>query len=127
MGGDDHRPPGLGTLVRQLAHTGLGALNNRAELLAVEWQEEKARQTGLLGLTVAFVFLGAAALGLVTAIVIFLCPPGSRIYVAGGFALLYAAGAVWAGLRVKAKLNEAPFSESLNQLKKDREWLESLR
>ncbi len=125
MAGNNHHRPGFFSLLRQLAATGAGALHNRGELLALEWQEERARRTEFVVAAFAFLFLAGLAVALVTAIVIFLFREDWRLYVAGAFAFLYAVGALWLGLVLKSLLTQAPFSESLNQLKKDREWLES--
>jgi uncharacterized membrane protein YqjE len=126
MSGNNHvHPPGFFRLLHQLAATGIGTLQNRSELLSVEWQEERARRVGFITATFVCLFMSGMALALVTAIVIFLFREEWRLYVAGVFAFLYAAGALWAGLGLKSLLGQAPFSESLNQLKKDREWLES--
>ncbi len=125
MSGNNHHPPGFVSLLRQLAATGVGALQNRGELFAVEWQEERARRVEFIVTTFAFLFMAGMAVALLTAIVIFLFREELRLYVAGGFALLYAGGALWAGLSLKSLLASAPFSESLTQLKRDREWLES--
>jgi len=126
MAGNNHvHRPGFFKLLHHLAATGIGTLQNRSELLAVEWQEECARRVGSISAAFVCLFLSGMTLVLVTAIVIFLFPEERRLYVAGGFAFLYAIGALWAGLGLKSMLGQAPFSESLNQLKKDREWLES--
>ncbi len=122
---NDHQAPGLLALARKLAATGLGALRSRGELLAVEWQIERARLAQALVMAVICVVLSLMALGVVTAIVILLCPEGARLYVAGAFAVLYLAGAVAACLRLTKLLKEQPLAESLNQLKKDRECLTS--
>jgi len=127
MAEDNHQGPGLATLLRRLGGTGLGALHNRGELLAVEWQQERARRLAFLLAAMAFAFMSFMAAAMLTAIIIFLCPAESRLYVAGGFTLLYLLGGLWAGLSLKSKLKRQPFSESLNQLKKDREWLESFK
>jgi uncharacterized membrane protein YqjE len=127
MGQDDHRGPGFATLLRRLAQTGLGVLHNRVELLALEWQQERARHMELLLATVVFIFLALMAAGMLTVLIILLCPEEARLYVAGGFTLVYLGGAVWIGLVLKSMLGQKPFSESLNQLKKDREWLDSFK
>ena len=125
MAEDNHQGPGLATLLRRLAQTGVGALHNRGELLAVEWQEERAHRVEYLLAAMAFAFMSFMAAALLTAIIIFLCPPDTRLYVAGGFTLLYLLGGLWAGVSLKSKLKRRPFAASLDQLKKDREWLES--
>jgi uncharacterized membrane protein YqjE len=127
MGGDNHHPSTFSGMLRQIAATGLGALHNRGELLAVEWQEERGRRTEFLFAAFGCMFLAGLALVILTGIVVFLFPVEWRLYVAGGFVLLYGVGAVWCAFRLKSVLEQAPFSESLNQLKKDREWLETLR
>jgi uncharacterized membrane protein YqjE len=126
MAAENGEKTGFGRLVGNLARTSMGILRNRGELLAVEWQEEKVRQVKLLLYAAVGVFLGFLGLTLLTAIVIFLFPHDVRVYVAGFFALLYLAGAAWAGYTVNSLLKRNPFGESLEQLKKDREWMESL-
>jgi len=117
--------PGLATLMRKLGRTGLGALHNRGELLVVEWQEEKARLTGLLILAVALLFLGVLAMVMLMTTIIFLFPE-QRLYIAAGFTVLYLTGAVLVWLRLKALLKQEPFAESLEQVKQDGVWLETL-
>ncbi len=129
-GGDAGAPggdsPGLGRLVRQVTATLLGALRNRGELFAVEWQEEMARRLESVVLAVTLICLVNLSIILLTGIIIFLFPAELRLYVAGGFALLYLVGAGWAWLCLKSLLQRRPFAETLEQIKKDREWLNSL-
>jgi uncharacterized membrane protein YqjE len=125
MAGNNQHPPGFFSLLRQLLATGAGALHNRSELLVLEWQEERARRTEFIVAAFGFLFMAGMTLALLTAIVIFLFREEWRLYVAGAFAFLYAVGALWLGLLLKSLLAQAPFSGSLNQLRKDREWLES--
>ena len=127
MAGNGQQPPGLGTLATRLARTGLGLLRNRAELFALEWEEERARLIELLVWGVGLVFLAFMAMMLITATIIFLVPQGFRVYVAAGFAVLYLAGAVVSFLTLKSLLKEEAFSESMRQVKMDRLWLESLK
>jgi uncharacterized membrane protein YqjE len=125
MAGDHHHPPGPLRLIRKLSATGLGALQNRAELLAVEWQEERSRLAELLVWTVGLLFLGIMGAILLTAILIFLFPAELRLYAAAGFALLYLAGAAVAWFNLRSLLRQEPFSETIGQVKKDRLWLDS--
>lgn len=127
MAEDDHRLPGLLTLVGRLGRTGLGALQNRFELLVVEWQQERARLAGLLVWVVSLLFLGIMGVMLLTATVIFLFAEELRVYVAAGFTVLYLVGAAGAWLALRSRLKREPFTDSLDQLKKDRLWLESLK
>jgi uncharacterized membrane protein YqjE len=75
----------------------------------------------------AFVFLAAMGVLLLTATIIFLCPAGVRVYVTGGLALLYLLGAAGAWLGLKEGLRREPFADSIDQVKKDRLWVESLK
>ena len=72
------------------------------------------------------VLLGLMTLLLVTAIVIFAVAEEYRMYVAGGFALLYFLGALAAVLAIRMNLKRTPFAETVDQFKKDRELLETL-
>jgi uncharacterized membrane protein YqjE len=116
----------IASLLR-LTRTGVGALRNRGELLAVEWQEEQARLREMFFWTVGFLFFMMMGMVLLTGTIIFLFPAEGRVYAAGGFALLYLLGAVGAWLALKKHLKHESFSESLNQIKKDAEWLDSLK
>lgn len=123
----DSNGPALGDLMGRLGRTGLSLLHNRAELLTVEWQEEKARLFDALVRAIGLLFLGLMAVLMLTATIILLVPAEYRIYAAAGFALIYAiaAVAVWASL--KSRLKEEPFTESREQVKKDVIWLNSLK
>jgi|SRR5436309_14414772 len=124
---EDNNHPGAGTLTRRILASGLGALKNRGELLQVEWQQEKARLTELLVLSVALLFLGIMAMMLLTATIIFLFPEDVRKYIALGFTVLYLGGAVWAVMTIRSLVKKEPFSETIEQVKKDRECLESFK
>lgn len=125
---NNHRSePGFATLLRRISATGLGALQNRGELLAVEWQLERARRVQFLIAGFLCLFLAVMGLSLITGIVLALASAESRLYLAGAFALVYLVGALWAGLHLRKLLRQAPFAESLNQLKQDRIWLESMK
>ncbi len=126
MSGNNHRP-GLGGVLHRMTQTCLGLIKNRVELLSVEWQEERLRAAEVLMWGVSLAFLAMMAAMLVTATIIFLFPPGWRLYVTGGFAALYLAGALRAWFVLKTLLRDQPFSETLHEVKKDREWLDSLK
>src|SRR5258708_39814527 len=102
MSENNHQTPGLIGLTKKIIRTGLGALRNRGELRAVEWQEERARLVRLLVWGLGFLLLGILALVTLTATIIFLFPPDQRPYVAAGFAVLYLLGAVAALLVIKS-------------------------
>ncbi len=114
---------GLTNLVGRFARTGWGAVQNRLELFALEWQEEKARFAQLLFRAVGVVFLAIMALLLFTLTIIFLFPPELRLYVAAGFTVVYLVGALIAAAALRSALNREPFAETIDQFKKDRVWL----
>ena len=123
----DYQLPTLGRLARRTAGTIVGALQNRAELFAVEFEEENDRvlKMVLFGVGALF-FLGMAFL-LLTGTIIFLFPEPYRAYAAAGFALLYLIGGGAAGWTVKKLIKKTPFSESMKQLKKDAEILDTFK
>jgi len=125
MAADHNQAPGLATLVGRLARTIVGAVQNRFELAALEWQEERERLADLLVWLTGLLFFGVMAVMLLTAVIIFVFPPGLRIYVAGGLAFLYILGALLAWARVRSHLAREPFSESIDQARRDQAWLKS--
>jgi Predicted membrane protein len=123
---NDHFP-GFIAQFRKIGRTALGVLQNRGELLAVEWQEAKIRTTEIVFWAVAAAILAMSGLLLLTATIILLFPAELRIYAFAGFAVLYFIGAVVAFFNVKALLKHEPFAESISQVRKDSVWLESLQ
>jgi uncharacterized membrane protein YqjE len=105
----------------------VGALQNRGELLAVEWQEAKIRTTEILFWAFATAILAMAGLLLLTVTIILLFPADLRIYAFAGFTVLYVIGAVVAFFNVKTLLRHEPFAESISQVRKDSVWLDSLK
>ena len=121
---DSSHASGLFHSLRKLLDTGLAALHNRAELFAVELQEEKTHVIEILLWVSALLFLAMMAVIVLTATVILLFSEELRVYVAGGFCLLYLAGATWTFFGLKARLKRPiPFSATIDEVKKDREWL----
>jgi len=123
----DNQVPTLGRLARRTMATCMGALGNRAELFAVEFEEEHDRMIKLVMFGVAGLFLGMMTVLLVTGTIIFLVPEEKRIWAALAFAVLYLAGTVAAVLMVRELLQRTPFSESLNQIRKDAELVDAFK
>ena len=123
---EDQQPPGLQRLLGRLVRTGLGALHNRAELLAVEWEEERARLTELLFWAMGLVVLAAMGVILLTATISSFFS-GVPAYVTAGFAVLYLLGALAVWFTLKSALRREAFASSLDQINKDRVWFDSLR
>lgn len=119
--------PGIGRLVQRVTSTTVGALHNRLELLLVELQEEKSRLIEAVIVGVGLLFAVLLFLATLTATIVFLFPEEYRIYALGGFALLYLVGLIVGALTLKGLFKHKPFAESIRQVKKDAEWVESLR
>jgi len=124
---NNHKSTGLGSLLGRIGRTTVRGLSTRVELLALEWQEERLRLRQMLIWSVAMLFLLAMAVLLITAAIIFLVPEGARVYVTAGFGLAYLCAAVGAWLGLRSRMKREPFVDSVEQFKKDRVWLESLK
>jgi len=127
MAATDTHAPGLPVLLGKIARTGLGAVLNRGELLAVEWQEERQRLIEMMAWTIGWVFFAVMAMVLLTATIILLVPEDKRLYVTGGFTVLYIAAAVWTWSVLRKLVRQQAFVESLGQIRKDTECLDSFR
>ncbi len=127
MAAESQGTPGIARLVGRLARTTIGALQNRLELLTLEWQEERARLADLLVWVVGLLFLAMMGALLLTATIIFLFPEHLRIYVAAGFTVLYLLGALGAWFGVRSIVRREPFSETVEQARRDQAWLKSFQ
>ena len=118
---------GLSSSIQRLLDSGLAAVKNRIELFAVELREERARFLELVFWAAMALFSGMMAIIVLTAMFIFLSPPEGRPFVAGGFLILYLAGAVVAALSLRRRLKtgEMPFNDTIAELTKDRKCLDS--
>ena len=123
----ENQLPTLGRLARRTASTIVGAIQNRAELFTLEFEEENDRLLKMVICAVGGLFLAMMALLLITGTVIFLTPEQYRVYTAAGFAALYLAGAIAAGVMIKKLIKAPPFAESLKQLRKDSELLDAFK
>jgi uncharacterized membrane protein YqjE len=123
----DNQIPTLGRLARRTASTVLGALQNRAELFTLEFEEENNRVLKIVVCAISGVFLAMLTLILLTGTVIFLMPQDYRVYAAAGFAVLYLIGAGAAAMTIKNLLKTPPFVETLGQLRKDTELLDAFK
>jgi uncharacterized membrane protein YqjE len=126
MVGHNNNSSGFGGILGRFGRLALRGFNTRAELLAVEWQEERLRLRDLLLWSIALLFLVLMGALLVTTAIIFLFPEDLRVYITGAIGLIYLCGAVVAWFGLKSALKKEPFAESIDQVKKDQVWLESL-
>jgi uncharacterized membrane protein YqjE len=115
-------PRGIAARVAQLVAT-------RVELLGFELNEERRAAVALLILLAAGVTLSLLAVIVLTAAVLLALPPSARAPGAALIGLAYAGGGAWFLLRVRRTLRERPipFSATIDELRRDREWLESLK
>ena len=113
--------------IKAIFGTCLASLHIRGELFILELEEEKTQMIELLIWAMAAGFLAMMFLAMLTVVVILLFPRDLRIYAAGGFCLLYLLGAIFSLLNIKSLLKggSPPFSGSIEEMKKDRAWLES--
>jgi uncharacterized membrane protein YqjE len=81
--------PGILTSLRQFADGLLGSAKDRLELFSVELQEEKLRVFRILILINAAIFSAFLALTFLSILVIYLFWDSARVYVLGGFTLVY--------------------------------------
>ncbi len=119
-------PPGLVESVRLLAGSLVGSLSARLELLGLESREAAANYlrvlvlavVALIGLVFGYFFL---VLGLA-----FLVQAGtgwSWVTVTAAFGAAHLAVAVFCAFSIKTRLATPAFTESLAELRKDRDWL----
>src|SRR5437764_6979327 len=97
---------GLGSTLRKLLDTGLAAVQNRAELLAVEFREEKDSAIALGLWVVLALFFALMTLLVLTATIVLIFPDDLRVYATAGLTLLYLIGALWAFSGVKKRLKD---------------------
>lgn len=127
MADTDQQPASVSASLRRLTNSFASTLQNRAELVSVELQEEKCWLVGTLlwaGASVAFGFL---SLIVVTVTIVSLSPVSWRPYELVGFSLLYIIGFISAisGLKRLLRDRPLPLSGTIAELKKDVEWIQS--
>ena len=125
MASDEPPRPGIFASLRRLGDAGLALLQNRVELFAVDLEEQKVRLTRLLVLVAVAVFFANTALLVITATIIFMVSEAARVPVMIGLSVLYLLAALAAFLVLRKELKDAPppFEGTVNEIKKDRQWL----
>ena len=121
-------PGGFLELLRRLCSTGLALCQNRLELLGVDLQEQKARFVKLFCLAAVAVLFANTAVLVLTATIVVLAGEQARVIVLVALSLIYLGAAVAAFLVLRRELKSAPppFSGTISEFKKDREWLDPL-
>lgn len=116
--------PGVWASLRRILDTLLATAQNRAELFAVELQEEKCRLIEAILCTAAVAACGMMTLSLATFTLVVLFWEKGRLAVMGGLCLLYLGGTLvaWRSLQTRLKARSG-FAATLEELRKDRECL----
>lgn len=113
--------------IKAILEKGLAFIHTRLDLISTELEEQREhlKEMILLGLVSLF-FLSLGVL-LLTLFIVAIFWDTYRLYVLGGFALLYLAAGVTVGLMLRKKANSKPrfLSATLSELAKDRERLRS--
>jgi uncharacterized membrane protein YqjE len=127
MSESDTKAPAGGLLasLQRLLATLLDIVQTRVAIVATEFEEERVRLRELV--VFGFVALFFVNLGVVlfTLLVVMLFWESHRLYVMGGFALLYLGVGVVAGISLRHRLKSRPrlFATTLAELAKDRDQL----
>lgn len=109
---------------RRILDGGLGAVQRRAELLALEVREQKLRVFQLLVAAAALGALAAVTLALLTVTLAVAFWDTARVEVLGGLSALYLGATLLLYRKMSRALREEkPFGGTLDQLRKDRECL----
>jgi uncharacterized membrane protein YqjE len=117
----------LGSL-RGFADGLLGSVHDRFELLSVELHEEKHRLIQVFIWVSLALFCGMLAIVFASgAVVVAFWHTAARLPIVGGLGALYAVVALLAGLKCRRLLaNQVrPFSDSLNELRIDRQCVQT--
>lgn len=118
----DAQPPGLGARISALIDGGLGMIQTRLSLIAVEVEEEGIRLgVALFNIILAALFLAFGLLALAIFLTVLLWD-SHRLIAIGGVTLFFLGMAVWTARNAQGRLREGKrlFSHSVAELKADR-------
>jgi uncharacterized membrane protein YqjE len=112
---------------RRIAETVLRIIQNRAELFGLEIEEEGRWVVAALIWTAATIFFAVLAITIVTVTLVMLLPAEARPWCLVGFSVIYLALATAACLKTRKLLRtrRSPMSDTVNELRKDLEWIQS--
>jgi uncharacterized membrane protein YqjE len=112
--------------IKQMLRTASHLLESRAELFLLELKEERVRLLAALLLALAGGICALLALVLITFLIVVVFWDGYRVPVLLALIATYAAGAIGAFVSLRRRLRRwHAFSASLEQIKKDRECLQT--
>jgi uncharacterized membrane protein YqjE len=112
--------------IRRMFDNAIGAFHSRVELIVVELQEERDRVVNILvwsGVLLFLLFMAIVAFSFVLIVALW----QYAVWVGVGLGAVYLVGAAVAAGVVRKRLKTPLFSETVNQLRKDREWLSPSR
>jgi uncharacterized membrane protein YqjE len=117
---------GLVASIRAVTRGLLATLRTRAELLAIELEEEKERRKEMLILAVLGALFLALGLQLLAFLVVVFFWDTYRMAAIVGVTVLYLGIAAWAFLRIRSRSRNSPspFATSLQELGKDMDALQ---
>lgn len=118
-------PSGLLASLQRLVAALLEILQTRLEIVATEFEEERERIRELVLFGFLALFFTSFGLLLLTLFIVVLFWDTHRLYVLGGFTLLYLALGFIAGAVLRQRLRTRPrlFATTLAELSRDRERL----
>lgn len=124
MNQSDQPRPSLWDSLNRMLDVFLATAENRAQLFAVECQEEKCRNVEAILLAISVAALGALGITLATVTIIVFFWDRARLVTLVTLSGLYVLGALatWRVLKARLK-NQSPFSTTIDQLEKDRSCL----
>lgn len=120
MGGPP--PSGVIDSVRSFMASWVAVIKTRVEILSLEIEEQREWMQQIVLLAVAALFCASLGMILVTLLVVAaFWETDGRLWVIGGFALLYVGGGIALGLSLKSKLHNKPkiFAATAEELGKD--------
>jgi uncharacterized membrane protein YqjE len=112
--------------IRRMFDNAVGAFHSRVELIVVELQEERDRAVNILvwsGVLLFLIFLAIVAFSFVLIVALW----QYAVWVGIGLGAVYLIGAAVAAGIVRKRLKTPLFAETIDQLRKDREWLSPSR
>lgn len=116
--------PIRGRLRRLLAHA-TGLLHTRLELFLLELQEQEERLSAILATAVMLGVFALMSLMSLSVTILLWTPQGARGWVSGALLAVYGVVTALLARRLQRRLRrrDQPFRTTLEELKKDREWL----
>ena len=113
--------------VRRSAELVVRTLQNRAELFGLELEEEGRWVVSALVWTSALIFFAVLSVTIITVMILLAIAPEFRLWAFLGFSALYLFLAVsaYVGLKKHFKNKRPPLSDTVNELKKDLDWIQS--